>query len=215
MITLLRLPTNNVLNPVFSLSKQTLSFIKNGRFKPSSGYLNQNYFNSILSVNKRKICSIDHVKSIESIDDKISSILIYNANNQLSRDISDQSKKISDKVLRTLFQDAVQELELESQTKFEDSIKEKIWNNVSVEKLQILGSTFTKEFFMNFSFMDQKVLLCAAGPAVNAHIHISFSMKKELAVDAVVKKAKSLADPWIQEIIKSSKEEGIDFPISK
>ena len=132
-------------------------------------------------------------------------------------------EKAPEKALKCVFDKAMLQLEDSTNTKFEISMKERVWNTVSPEKLKTLRNAFLQVFwdkmFVRINEYDFNGML-------NEHIslgdikNIRYKYRLERALlllekpilKAVNQKANSMVESWIPEIIDAVKKEGIELP---
>jgi hypothetical protein len=125
---------------------------------------------------------------------------------------------LPEEVLKAIFTGAMDQLEVMSNTKFETSMRDRVWNKVSEEKLKILKETFILEFckqiLRGFDEDQTKEML---GEHINikkhientAHLQLAYQLNQSLITDAVIEKGHSITKEWIPEIVEAVKKEGI------
>lgn len=131
-----------------------------------------------------------------------------------------------EQALQSVFKGAIQQLEKISKTKFENSMKDQVWNVVSKEKLKTLKETFILEFCeqilgsfsedeASFMLEEHKRTGAVRNIIYSSQIQIAFALSQSSIIEAVVKKANSMTTKWIPEIYEAVRKEGIQLPEPK
>lgn len=131
-----------------------------------------------------------------------------------------------EQAVKSIFEEIMQQLEVQAQTKFEAPMKEKIWQATSSQRLRISKESFVLEFCDQIldSFSEEE-----AAAALTEHkttgfvknilyksrIQKAYALCCDSIIDSVVMKAKSMADGWLPEIVAAVTREGIKLPESK
>lgn len=137
-----------------------------------------------------------------------------------------ESVKGPEELLKSVFSDAMQQLEVVANISFESPMKEKVWSAVSNDKLKILNDTFIHEFCNKilkcFSDQEASIMLeerkktgLIRTEAYLDQMGVVFDLNIELIHNAITEKANSIKDAWMLEIVEAVKKEGIALPESK
>lgn len=127
-----------------------------------------------------------------------------------------------EQALKSIFEGFMQKLEIVSKIKFEDSMKDRVWNAVSGEKLKTLKETLIFEFcekiLGDFNEDEAKEMLeehKSTGAVKNIryshHLQTAYELSRSSIIDAVTNKANSMTQEWRPEIAKAVEKEVIDF----
>ncbi len=127
--------------------------------------------------------------------------------------------KAPKEVLQAIFQGVMQQIEKKEGRKIEASIKVRVWEKVSKEKLKNLRevlifevcdkilSSFNNEIIRGMleeHKKDEKII------CYSSELQRAYNQSYSLVIDAVVEKATSMISPWVPEIIDALKEERIN-----
>ena len=134
--------------------------------------------------------------------------------------------KAPEQALKCVFKGAMQHLEVVANTKFETSMKERVWEKVSKEKLKTLKETFILEFCdkilgdfndeaVNEMIEEHKLIGIIKFSMNSIQLQTAYSLTQSSIIDTVVQKANSMIRDWIPEIVNAVKEEGIKLPEPK
>jgi len=137
---------------------------------------------------------------------------------ELTQLISGQAKA-PERSLRAIFEGIVECLEDNSKT-INNSLKEKVWNSVSTERLTLLKEAFLKVFCERiFGKMDNNMIKemleehkqngCIMNNFYSQQIKVACYFEKEFVLNAVAFEADSMADEFATEVIEAFKNEGI------
>jgi hypothetical protein len=131
--------------------------------------------------------------------------------------------KVPEEALMSLFTGAMQGLEQITKTTFETSMKERVWDAVSKEKLKSLKEALMFEFCEKIlggfnedqaseMLEEHKRTGFVENSIYSFHLQVAYALSRELISDAVVQKALSMRDVWIPEIVEAVRKEGIQIP---
>jgi hypothetical protein len=144
---------------------------------------------------------------------------------ELAQRISGHAKA-PEQALQSVFTGAMENLEEISKTTFESSMKERVWSSVSEAKLKNLKEAFILEFCEKIlgSFSNEeagtmleenKKLGAVKNILYSSRLQVAFALQQKSIIEAVVKKADSMTEEWIPEIVAAVKKEGIKLPDPK
>jgi hypothetical protein len=133
---------------------------------------------------------------------------------------------ISRKSLKPIFKEAIKEFEKISGINFEKSIKRKVWNTVSKERLNIIQETFLLDFCDHvLAHLDEKQAkklleeleneLKNTGTLKNfpdSQIQAAYAQNRTSIFEAIAKKTNSITSAWLPEIAEVLTKEGIKLP---
>jgi len=125
--------------------------------------------------------------------------------------------------LESIFEGVIQQLEKIADKKFDASLKERVWNKVSKEHLKSLKEHFLLEFcekiLGTFSVNEAEEMLAEHKSTgfvrhfiYSSQIQTAYHLNQSAIIDSGVKKANSMTNDWIPEIVKAVREEGIELP---
>lgn len=134
--------------------------------------------------------------------------------------------KAPEQALKSIFKGAMQKLEEVANTNFEVLMKERVWSTVSNENLKTLKKTFILEFCDKIlgifneeqaseMLEEHKRTGFVKNIIYSSQMQTAYALSQESIIDAVIKKANSMTDAWIPEIIEAVKKEGIELPEPK
>lgn len=140
---------------------------------------------------------------------------------ELAQRISGHAKA-PEQALESIFTGVMQQLEVVAKTKFETSMKDRVWDKVSGDKLKTLKETFILKFCEKIlgSFDEEEASAMLeehkrTGAIKNiiysSQLQKAFTSSQSSIIDAVVQKANSMTDAWIPEIVDAVRDEGIEF----
>jgi hypothetical protein len=135
------------------------------------------------------------------------------------------SSEDSEQILYPLFQGIMDGIEVEINKKLDVSMKKRIWDQVSKEKLKTVSESFIVECQEKVigCFKDDEVIEMLNEYTQTGAIKFSensikmqeiFGLKQESIIKAVIQKVQSTAGEWIPEIVEALNREGIKFPIN-
>jgi hypothetical protein len=131
--------------------------------------------------------------------------------------------KMPEDCLKALFEGIIQGIEKQANTTLKPSLRERVWEAVSKEKLKNLKETFILEvcekILGGFKEAEVKEMLeehkragAVKNSIYNAQLRVLHFSKKEPINDAVFKKVLSFKEDWIPQIVDMVKKEGIELP---
>ncbi len=133
---------------------------------------------------------------------------------------------LPEQALESVFKGAMQQLEVVAHTKFESPMKERVWVAISGQRLRDIRETFMLEFCDQIlgSFSEEEATEILeehkrTGAVKNimhsARIQTAYALCQSSIVDAVVKKASSMSNGLVPELVAAVKREGIELPEPK
>lgn len=153
---------------------------------------------------------------------RASQVSCLNSKWELAQRMSGHAKA-PEQALKSIFNGAMLGIEEATNTTFEASTKERIWNAVSNEKLEMLKEHFMLDFCNKIlgGFNEKQ-----AGEMLEEHkktgrvkniiysgqIQTAYYFNQELIIKDIAEKASSMADAWVPEIIEAVKKEGVQLP---
>ena len=157
-----------------------------------------------------------------TIDVKNTQTLIQGPKWELAQRLAGQANAPKD-ALESIFKGAINALEEESKTTISPSIKQRVWENVSKERLKTLTQAFLEEFCketlgsfteeeINQMLQEHKQTNVIKYSKLNIQLQVSFQLTQPLVIDVVVRKAQSMVTEWIPEIAAAVEKEGIKLP---
>lgn len=128
-----------------------------------------------------------------------------------------------EQALKSVFTGAMQQLEVVANFKFETSMKDRVWEKVSGDKLKTLKETFILEvcekILGGFDEKEAKAMLeehKKNGAVQNTlyclRLQDAFELKHASVIHAVVQKAHSMTVAWIPAIVDEVRREGVKLP---
>lgn len=134
--------------------------------------------------------------------------------------------KAPEEALQASFSGVMEQLEVIAHTKFDSSMKERVWNAVSEEKLKTLKTEFIytvcERILGSFNEEDSRLMLeehkntgCIKNIRYTSGLQVAFHLSQSTIIDAVMQKATSMTKEWIPEIVEAVKKEGIALPEPK
>lgn len=128
-------------------------------------------------------------------------------------------------VLEPIFKGAMQALEKIVEKQFDASLKERVWNKVSKKQLESLQEYFLLKFCKKilgiFDANETEKMLeehkrtgSISRFTYAGKLRISYQFHHKNIIDSVIRKAHSMTDNWVPEIVKAIREEGVELPNS-
>lgn len=122
-----------------------------------------------------------------------------------------------EQALNAIFNGAMQQLELVTKTNFEASMKDRVWDKVSRERLKTLKDAFTLEFCDKIlgPYDEEEAMAILEEHRRTGHVsclQIGLFWYTSSIIESVVQKANSMKNDWLPEIISALKSEGIEIP---
>lgn len=123
-------------------------------------------------------------------------------------------------VLKSIFQNFINQFEKESNTQLELTIQNRVWSSFSRNRAASLKKTFTLAFCDNIliNFTDDEIdqmlkKFTGKGPEVDkycrARLELEYILKKNKLLQSLIQEANSMSKEFISEIIEAVKNEGV------
>ena len=130
--------------------------------------------------------------------------------------------KAPEQALKSVFEGAMQQLEVVANTKFESPMKERVWGAISGQRLKDIRETFMLEFcdqiLGGFSEEQAAEMLeehtrtgAVKDIRYSAQIQTAYALSQSSIIDAVVKKASSMSNGLVPDLVAAVKREGIEL----
>lgn len=136
---------------------------------------------------------------------------------ELAQRLSDHAEA-PEQALKSIFTRAMQCLEVVGKTTFETSMKERVWNTVSGEKLKTLKQMYIIEvcekILRGFSNKEAAEMLeehnrtgAVKNLIYSSQLQMAFAYSKESIFNALVKRANAITKEWMPEIVSAVNKE--------
>jgi|GEM_PF-3873916 len=140
---------------------------------------------------------------------------------ELARLLSNGTK-LPENILKPIFQEKIRQLENAMQRSFNDSLKQRVWEKVSKERLEELNETFVLEIHRKIlqDFDDEEVnkiledyqnlRILQFSSSHSIRLRRVFYLSNSFIVDAISQKANSITHNWSPEIVDVLNKERIE-----
>ncbi len=133
--------------------------------------------------------------------------------------------KAPEEAIRSVFEGLIKGLQEIGKVTIESNLKERIWNQVSKDKLVTIKETFILEFcskILGGSNEDIEEMLeehkrtgFIKNPIHSAYVKVAYQLNHDNIINAVCAKASSMSEEWIPEVVAALEKEGIKLPEPK